>query len=161
MSTNNDKTAIKIIPFKTEYSKDFYNLNIEWLQHYFEVEPYDEAVLSHPDTYIISKGGFIFLVKKDNNIIGTAALIPTATKNTFELTKMAISPKHRGLKIGQQLLDYCIQFSITKQWSPLILYSSRKLENAIYIYRKKGFIEIPVEKNCPYKRCDIKMELQL
>ena len=28
-------------------------------------------------------------------------------------------------------------------------------------YSKKGFKEIPVEKNCPYKRSNIKMELLL
>ena len=32
-------------------------------------------------------------------------------------------------------------------------------ENAIYIYRKYGFIEVPVEANSPYQRSDIKMEL--
>ncbi|MDO7619507.1 MAG: GNAT family N-acetyltransferase, partial [Flavobacteriaceae bacterium] len=40
-----------------------------------------------------------------------------------------------------------------------ILYSSRQLENAIHLYRKKGFVEIPVEKEVHYERCDIKMEL--
>lgn len=152
--------SIKIIPFKTEYSKDFYTLNIEWLKHYFYVEAYDEAVLSNPDKYIISKGGYIFLVEKDEQIIGTAALMPTAKNSVFELTKMAISPKHRGLKIGQHLLDYCIKFSKSKKWDSLVLYSSLKLENAIHIYAKNGFTEIPVEDNCPYKRCDIKMELE-
>jgi N-acetylglutamate synthase-like GNAT family acetyltransferase len=152
--------SIKIIPFKTQYSKDFYALNIEWLKHYFYAEPYDEAILSNPDKYIISKGGYIFLVEKEAQIIGTVALMPTATNNVFELTKMAVSPNYRNLKIGQHLLDYSINFSKSKKWNSLVLYSSRKLENAIHIYRKNGFIEIPVEKNCPYKRCYIKMELQ-
>ena len=151
--------SINIIPFKTQYSKDFYALNIEWLKHYFYVEPYDEDVLSNPNKYIISKGGYIFFVEKDTKVIGTVALMPTKTNNVFELTKMAVSPNYRGLKIGQQLLDYSINFSKSKKWNNLILYSSRKLENAIHIYKKNGFTEIPVEKNCPYKRCDIKMEL--
>ena len=149
----------KIIPFKNENAIDFYRLNIEWLKAHFEVEAYDEEVLGKPDQYIINKGGFIFLVEKNAEIIGTVALMPTKTENLFELTKMAVSPEHRGFKIGQQLLDYAIDFVKQKGHKSLILYSSRKLENAIYIYRKKGFIEIPVEENCPYKRCNIKMEL--
>ena len=40
---------VEIIPFKTEYSKNFYSLNIEWLIDFFYVEPYDEEVLSNPD----------------------------------------------------------------------------------------------------------------
>lgn len=33
------------------------------------------------------------------------------------------------------------------------------LKNVIHIYKKYGFIEVPVEENSPYKRGDIKMEL--
>ena len=40
-------------------------------------------------------------------------------------------------------------------------YELNILENAIYIYRKYGFIEIPVEENSPYQRSNIKMELPL
>jgi len=150
----------KIIPFENKNAIDFYRLNIEWLKTYFYVEPFDEEVLGKPDQYIINKGGFIFLVEKEKQIIGTVALMPTKTENLFELTKMAIAPDYRGQKIGQALLDYCINFVKSKNHKSLILYSSRKLENAIYIYSKKGFVEIPVEDNCHYKRCDIKMELR-
>ena len=153
-------TDFNIIAFKDKYAKDFYRLNIEWLKANFEVEPYDEEVLSKPDQYIINKGGFIFLAEKEDVIIGTVALMPTKTDNLFELTKMAVSPDYRGLKIGQRVLDYAIEFVKNKNHKSLILYSSKKLENAIYIYRKKGFIEIPVEANCPYIRCNIKMELR-
>ena len=38
--------TLEIIPFKPEYSQDFYNLNTEWLEKYFYVEPYDEKVLA-------------------------------------------------------------------------------------------------------------------
>ena len=152
--------TIKIINFNKEYATNFYDLNIEWLEKYFYVEPYDKEVLSNPDTYIIDKGGHIFFVKLANEIVGTVALMPKG--NTFELTKMAVSPKHRGFNIGQQLLQHCILFAKNElHLNNLILYSSRKLENAIYIYKKYGFFEIPVEENCPYDRCDIKMELKL
>lgn len=152
--------AISIIPFEKQYSKDFYNLNIEWLQTHFYVEPFDEEVLSKPEHYIIDKGGHIFFAKLENEIVGTVALMPTKTESIFELTKMAVSPNHRGLKIGQQLMQYCIDFSKHNQFKRLMLYSNTKLENAIYIYRKYGFIEIPVEENSPYKRGNIKMELK-
>ncbi|WP_335975709.1 GNAT family N-acetyltransferase [Gaetbulibacter jejuensis] len=152
---------IEIIPFNTRYSQHFYDLNIEWLKTYFYVEPYDEEVLSKPEEYIINKGGFIFFAKLNETILGAVALMPTSTKNVFELTKMAVSPKHRGYKIGQQLMQYCIEFAKQHQFKALMLYSNTKLENAIYIYRKYGFIEIPVEKNSPYKRSDIKMILEV
>ncbi|WP_452232130.1 bifunctional helix-turn-helix transcriptional regulator/GNAT family N-acetyltransferase [Lacinutrix sp. MEBiC02595] len=155
------QTALEIIAFKNKYASDFYTLNMEWLKKYFEVEPYDKKVLSEPENYIINKGGYIFFAKLNDEIVGTVALMPIQEKGTFELTKMAVSPEHRGFKIGQKLMQHCLDFAKEQEFKKLLLYSSRKLENAIYIYRKFGFIEVPVEANCVYERCDIKMEYPL
>lgn len=56
-------------------------------------------------------------------------------------------------------MQHGIDFAKSLGLPKLILYSSTKLENAIYIYKKYGFVEIPIEPNSPYKRSDIKMEL--
>jgi len=153
--------VVDIVPFENQYAKDFYELNIEWLQTYFYVEPFDEEVLSKPKSYIIDKGGFIFFAKQNDTILGTVALMPANEPSVMELTKMAVLPNLRGLKIGQHLLQYSIDFAKKRQLNTLILYSSLKLENAIYIYRKYGFIELELENKSPYKRSDIKMELKL
>ncbi|MBO6631940.1 MAG: GNAT family N-acetyltransferase, partial [Psychroserpens sp.] len=100
-------------------------------------------------------------VRKDNRILGTVALMPTDREKVFELTKMAVLPSARGQKIGQQLLQHCIEFAKENECKALMLYSARKLENAIYIYRKYGFIELELEPDSPYVRSDIKMELPL
>ncbi|MEZ4803048.1 MAG: GNAT family N-acetyltransferase [Gelidibacter sp.] len=150
---------MEIIGFHTSYAKDFYDLNVEWLRTHFYVEPFDEEVLSKPEHYIINKGGHIFFAKLEDFIVGTVALMPTKDKRVFELTKMAVSPKYRGFKIGQQLMLHCIDFAKEHKFKGLMLYSNTKLENAIYIYRKYGFVEIPVEPNSPYKRSNIKMQL--
>ena len=154
------KNTVNIINYDNAYAKDFYELNVEWLKTFFYVEPYDEEVLSKPDEYIIDKGGHIFFAKLGNTVVGTVALMPLEEHGLYELTKMAVSPKYRGLKIGQQLMQHCIDYAKDVMGLPkLILYSNRRLENAIYIYRKYGFIEIPVEKDSKYVRSDIKMEL--
>lgn len=150
---------IKIISFNKKYSKDFYYLNIEWLETHFYVEDFDREVLSKPNKYILKNGGHIFFAMKNERIVGTVALMPTSNALTFELTKMAVSPNHRGQKIGQKLLQHCIDFSKSKSYNTLMLYSARKLENAIYIYKKFGFKELILEPESPYKRSDIKMEL--
>ncbi|WP_282135900.1 GNAT family N-acetyltransferase [Seonamhaeicola maritimus] len=152
--------SLEIVSFKNEYANTFYELNKEWLQTFFYVEPFDEEVLSNPKKYIINKGGHIFFAKFENELVGTVALMPLTTDGLFELTKMAVSTNHRGKKIGQQLLAYCIDYAkSTMELPKLLLYSNTKLENAIYLYRKFGFIEIPVEPNSPYVRSNIKMEL--
>ncbi|MDO5975866.1 GNAT family N-acetyltransferase [Flavivirga jejuensis] len=157
----NTTKALEIISFEKQYAKDFYELNVEWLKTFFYVEPYDEEVLSNPEHYIINKGGHIFFAKMNNQIVGTVALMPIGDDGLSELTKMAVSPKHRGYKIGQQLMQYCIDYAKSIGLPSLILYSNTTLENAIYIYKKYGFIEKPLEPDTPYKRSDIKMELDL
>lgn len=150
--------AIEIVPFLPEYAKAFFDLNIEWLETYFYVEEFDKEVLSKPEKYIIEPGGHIFFAIEDEKVLGTVALLK-AKDNSFELTKMAVLPNQRGKKIGQQLMQYCIDFASENKFHKLFLYSNTILENAIYIYRKYGFVEIPVETDSPYDRSNIKMEL--
>ena len=151
---------IEIITFKKDYSKDFYDLNIEWLETYFYVEDFDKEVLSNPKQYIIDPGGHIFFLLEGDVVLGTVALMK-ADAGVFELTKMAVLKTMRGRKIGQKLMQHCIDFAVNNGFKKIFLYSNTKLENAIYIYRKYGFIEIPVEKDSPYERSNIKMELPI
>ncbi len=154
----NDKT-LNIIPFDEKHASHFYNLNVEWLEKYFYVEPYDKKVLSNPKEFIIDKGGYIFFAMYNNEIAGVVSLINQ--KTFFELSKMAVSPKYQGLKIGQKLMDYCIDFAKNKQWKSIILYSHRSLVAAINLYKKVGFKEISLEENSHYASSDIKMLLKL
>ena len=152
---------VTITNYQSSLSRHFYDLNIEWLKTYFYLEPFDEEVLSKPEKYIINKGGLIFFAFLGNDVIGTVALMPTLEPNTYELTKMAVSPNYRGYKIGQKLMQHCINFAKKNEYKTLLLYSNTKLENAIYIYKKHGFIELPLEVNSPYKRSNIKMKLDI
>ena len=152
---------VNFLNFNKKYSNKFYDLNIEWLESYFYVEEHDKQILSNPEEYIINKGGFILFVSCGDKIVGTVALMPTSDIDTYELTKMAVDPSYRGKKIGQRLLEKIIYIAREKKLSKIILYSNKRLENAIYLYSKYKFIEIQLEKNCPYKRANIKMELSI
>ncbi|PKD20271.1 GNAT family acetyltransferase [Salegentibacter salinarum] len=151
---------MEIISFKSAYAEDFKNLNLAWLEKYFWVEPHDEEVLGRPEKYIIETGGNIFFVKDDKKIIGCVALMKIED-GVFELTKMSVSPEYQGKKIGQKLMEHSLEFAKDQGWDHLIIFSNRKLENAIYIYKKYGFKEIPIGENNPYSRGDIKMRLDL
>lgn len=151
---------MKIISFEPKYAESFKKLNLEWLEHFFVVEPHDQEVLGQPEKHIIDPGGKIFFAIDTDEVIATVALMKL-DQGIFELTKMAVSPKARGKKIGQKLMEHTLDFSQTQPWKKLIIYSNRKLENAIHIYKKYGFKEIPLEQNLPYDRADIKLELIL
>ncbi|MFD0975878.1 GNAT family N-acetyltransferase [Salinimicrobium gaetbulicola] len=151
---------MKTITYDPKYAKQFKELNLEWLEHFFVVEPHDEEVLGNPEKYIINPGGNIFFVKDGDRILATVALMKME-EGIFELTKMAVSPEARGKNIGQKLMRFALDYAKQQGWKKLIIYSNRKLENAIHIYKKFGFEEIPIEKNNPYGRGDIKMKLEL
>ena len=150
---------VEIISFKEAYSDNFRDLNLEWLEKFFYVEDHDKEVLDNAKDYIIDKGGYIFFALYQKEIAGTVALINE--EEGYELSKMAVSPKFQGLKIGQKLMQHCISFAKNKGWKELLLYSNTKLKNAIYIYRKYGFVEVAIQADSPYERSDIKMILKL
>ncbi|MBW1294726.1 GNAT family N-acetyltransferase [Aquimarina litoralis] len=156
----NDIKQIEIIPFNPKYAKDFADLNVAWLEKYFVVEPHDVELLERCEETIINKGGYIFFAKIGSAIAGTFSLIKMQ-EGIYELGKMAVSPEFQGKKIGQQLMTFCIDFAKKQHWNKLVLYSNTKLENAIYIYKKYGFVEIELEKDSPYLRSNIKMEFAL
>ncbi|MBT8318911.1 MAG: GNAT family N-acetyltransferase [Gramella sp.] len=151
---------MEIIEWQPEYSSDFRDLNIYWLEEFFWVEPHDEEVLGNPRKYIIEPGGMIFFARENEEIIGCVALMKIE-EDIFELTKMAVKPEHRNKKIGHYLMQHTIKYSREKTWDHLIIFSNKKLENAIHLYRKYGFEEISIGDNNPYSRGDIKMKLNL
>ncbi len=151
---------MEIISYQPQYAIYFKELNIAWLKKYFWIEPHDEEVLGNPEKYIIEPGGTIFFVKDAEKIIGCVALMKIED-GVFELTKMAVIPEYQGKKIGQKLMEHTLDFAKKQGWDHLIIFSNRKLENAIYIYKKYGFREIPIGENNPYTRGDIKMRLDL
>lgn len=153
------RNRTKIVSYRPEFAHDFRELNIDWLEKYFYVEGHDTEVLNNPKTYILDNGGFIFFAVVDGVVAGTVALMNEP--EGFELSKMAVSPNFQGFKIGQQLMQFCIDFAKDKKWPQLLLYSNTILENAIYIYRKYGFVEVELEKDSPYIRSNIKMILKL
>jgi len=153
-------TKISFKKFSKIDSEKFKSLNLEWLNKYFKVEPIDELVLNNPMREIIDKGGFIFMIQKNHETIGTLALIKKS-KNFYEFSKMAIIPEERGNGYGNMAMKFLIQFAKNKNWSKLILYSNTKLKNSIHLYRKYGFKEIQLEKNLIYSRGNIKMQLSL
>ena len=147
---------MEIVGFEPGLAKEFKDLNIAWLQKYFEVEPADEKVLNDPQKEIIKKGGFIFFAKSGNTIAGTVSLLKL-NEDVFELAKMAVAESWQGKKIGNLLMEYCIDFAKKLDAAKLVLYSNRKLLPALHLYKKFGFVEVPLE-NSEYKRSDIKME---
>ncbi len=149
---------VEIVEYKEQFAADFAQLNFEWLEKYFYIEEYDREVLTNPKHYILDKSGQIYMALVDDKVVGTVALI-YREGGVYELSKMAVSPNYQGLRIGQKLMYYCINKAAEMGLDRLFLDSNTKLTPAITLYHKVGFKEIPVPKDTPYERCNIRMEL--
>jgi ribosomal protein S18 acetylase RimI-like enzyme len=150
---------IFILSYLPEYAPYFDRYNRDWLEEYFEVEPIDKYVLENPEEAILQHGGKILFAKHEGKIIGTVAL-KFVEPGVYELTKMAVDRKLRGHGAGKILCSAAIEEAKRLNAHTLILYSQTVLQNAIGIYKKMGFIELPLEPGV-YKRADIKMGMKL
>jgi len=155
MTTTNEITIRDYEPIHQPW---FEHLNRQWIEEYFTMEELDKQVLQHPDEHIIAKGGRILMAFHNGEIAGTVAL-KYSQPGVFEFTKMAVSEKFRGKGIGQVLAEAAIGKAKSLNAHKIILYSSSKLTPALALYRKLGFVHLPVDG--PYKRSDVKMELNL
>lgn len=148
---------LKFRAFQINDAEIFKSLNIEWLETYFEVEPYDKLVLNNPQQEIIDPGGSIFMLQKEDQVIGTFAFLKKG-EGIYEFSKMAIMPEERGKGYGNLIMQFVIQFADQQCWKKLILYSNTLLMNSIHLYRKYGFKEVPIDPGIKYARGNIKME---
>jgi len=153
-----ESTAIEIVSYQPEHQPWFEKLNRQWIEKYFWMEPIDFEVLQHPDEHILKHGGTIFMGSYNKEIAGTAA-VKFVESGVYEFTKMAVDDKFQGKKIGKAIAEAAIEWCKKSKAKRIILYSNTKLETAIAMYRKLGFVEIPLDG--PYKRSDIKMELKI
>ncbi len=109
---------------------------------------------------IVAPEGQIFFVIDEGSVFGTRAVIPHGP-GVHELAKMAVAPEVRGRGYGDLLMEAAVEFSRRAGASRMVIVSNTRLAPAISLYRKHGFVEVPLESNQRYERADIQMEREL
>jgi len=153
-------SEVRIVEFEKRYAADFARLNYDWISKDYVVEDHDREILDDPENYIIRQNGQIFFALVGEQVAGTVALLDV-DEETYELGKMAVSPDFRGYNIGLRLMNACIEYSKKYGKKRIVLDSNTKQIAAINLYKKAGFIEIPLDPNTPYQRSNIRMEKKM
>lgn len=154
-----EKDEITIVYYEPIYQAAFKALNVEWISKYFKMEPEDFKALDNPQSYIIDKGGFIFVALKQGIPVGVCAMIKSNyEKYDYELAKMAVSPAAHGEGLGYLLGMKVKEKAMEMGSKAIFLESNRQLTPALNLYAKLGFKEVIGHKS-PYERSDIAMEL--
>ncbi|MEM6639717.1 MAG: bifunctional helix-turn-helix transcriptional regulator/GNAT family N-acetyltransferase [Pseudomonadota bacterium] len=153
--------TLRILPFTDELADAFKDINTEWLEAMFSVEPKDKKVLGNPRASIIDKGGEIYFVGTDDGeVLGTCALEQEAG-GYLELTKMGVREIARGRGAGEFLLRAVIErVRELGRLSRFFLVSNKRNVAALALYEKLGFVHddtIMAEFGDRYERCDVAM----
>lgn len=150
---------IEIIDYSGEYANDFRDLNLEWLEKYSLTEAHDLEVINHPKEAVLDRGGYIFLAREVDRIVGTAG-IANEGDSIYELVKMTVAPAFRGQGISKMLIEKCLDKARELKAKKIFLYSNSQLQTAIALYKKYGFVHVDAS-NSPLLSADVKMELAL
>jgi len=154
------RAALKVRPLRPSDEADaaaFRQLNEEWLERYFEIEPKDVELLGDPVGKVLEPGGIILLAELHGTVVGTCALLHEG-RRTYELSKMAITETCRGLGLGRRLLDAAFERYRELAGRRLFLESSSKLAPALSLYESVGFEHAPRPGGpSPYARADVYM----
>lgn len=151
---------VEVLAYNQKYREYFKNLNYEWLEKYFEIETEDEKILNDPENEIIKKGGEIFFARINGIIVGTCAAIKK-DKYTYELAKMAVTEKAKGMQAGRKLALAVIGFAWSRKAKFVTLLTSSKLVAAINLYKSLGFEIVQDSADNSYKRKVFRMTLEL
>jgi len=151
---------IEIVEYRPEYRQRFKEINVQWITRDFVMEEEDIKTVDDPEGYILKPGGKIFLALYNNEVAGTCAY-QNFGEEGFEMIKMAVDEKYRGLKIGKIIGQVSLQKMKEYGAKRIFLFSNTKgSSTAVQLYYKLGFKEIPLG-NAFFERADIKMELFL
>jgi len=146
----------RILNFSSKLKPCFENLNREWIEKFFAIEPHDVRIFADPEKEIIKKGGEIVFAESNGEIVGTCTL--TVEGNHFELAKLAVSHKAKGLGIGQLLCQEIIKRAKQNGAKSLQLTTNTCLIPAVQLYKKLGFKEVYRGQHPIYKRVNLVME---
>jgi len=151
--------TIRIVDYTDQHQPVFERLNRAWIEENFRIEASDIQVLGQPRKYLIDTGGHILMALYDGEPAGTVGL-KKVNDHEYEFTKMAVDQNYRRKGIAQVLTNAAIEKGRQLGAHKIILYSNTLQSAAIVLYRKTGFMEVPLSEFV-YERGNIKMELSL
>lgn len=105
-----------------------------------------------------------FVAQNENELLGGGGIYPTdgLPADICELVKMYLRPEARGLGLGRQLIEQCMEAARAAGFSKMYLETMPELRNALVAYEKLGFkyLDGPIG-NSGHFGCGLWMLVQL
>ncbi len=152
---------MKVVSYDSKYKQDFIDMNRAWITDMFVIEKEDIKELEGIEEYI-RRGGQIFFTLDDNDYPIACCMVAPREDGEWEIMKFAARSNCSGKGAGSACLRASIDYAKDMKIDKLIIVSNRKCEQAVHLYKKFGFIEIPVDKKrFPFDRADIAFEMYI
>ena len=149
---------MKIVPYEKKYKNVFIEMNRQWIASMFIIEQEDLTVLSNIER-IIEDGGQIFFAIDDNEEVLACCMIAPLSNGEWEIEKFCARGMYTGTGAGSACLKACIGYAKEKRIEKVVIVTNRKCEQAIHLYKKFGFTEVPVDKEkFPFDRANVAFE---
>lgn len=149
---------MRVVPYNPIYKKDFIEMNKAWISEMFKIETEDIRELENIEP-IVENGGNIFFALDDEDNVMACCMIGQRADGDWEIMKFAAKGMYTGTGAGSACLKACIEYAKEKHIEKIIIVSNKKCIQALHLYRKYGFAEIPVDKEkFPFDRADIAFE---
>lgn len=158
--TQEEIPELSFCTWDPKFSKDFHDLNEEWVRRFFDYEESDAEILRDPQGSIRDKGGEVFFAHSQGEALGTCALIATGERE-FELVKMCVSRRCQGQGIGAKLLEYALSWAEASGATRITLETNSQLNGALKLYQRFGFRRSTPDHESAYDRADVFMEKRL
>jgi GNAT superfamily N-acetyltransferase len=117
------------------------------MQMLYGVHPHNPAEQVEEDIQLIDKflppGGRLVLAFTDNNACGIGCL-KSISSNIGEIKRMYVSPLYRQIGVGRAILQALLNAAKEAGYTKVRLDSPKFMEAAHSLYRRFGFIDIPV-----------------
>ena len=150
--------TMKIVPYDKKYKNTFIEMNKQWISKMFVIEEEDLAVLNNIEQ-AIDAGGQIFFAVDDSDEVLACCMIAPLPNGEWEIEKFCARGMYTGTGAGSACLKACIDYAKKKHVEKIVIVTNRKCEQAIHLYNKFGFVEVPVDKEkFPFERANVAFE---
>lgn len=154
---------LEIVSCTPQLRGKFAEIWVPWLRSMTgkEPEPEDLVAVGDPESFYVKGGGAVLFALQQGEPMGVVA-VRNLGGGAFEFCKLVVVERARGLGVGRALVEACISFVRNAGGRLLMLQSFRRLEVALGMYERMGFVPMaPPPQMLVLSRTEIVMGLPL
>ncbi len=135
---------IRIRPIQQEDNAALANVIRKTLEEYKANKPgtvyFDPTTDTLYELFQVPKSVY-YVAEYNNEILGGGGIYPTEglPEGTCELVKLYLLPNARGIGLGKQLIEKCINYARQEGYKCVYLETMPELHNALKTYERLGF----------------------